>query len=35
MRRHLEDVEDILFKKRKEVGKGLSSQRKHSFQDRV
>ena len=35
MRRHLEDVEDILFKKRKEVGKGLSSQGKHSFQDRV
>ena len=31
MRRHLEGVEDILFKKRKEVGKGFSSQEEAFF----
>jgi GntR family transcriptional regulator, transcriptional repressor for pyruvate dehydrogenase complex len=34
MRRHLEGVEDTLFKKRKEVKKGVHSQRKHSLQHR-
>jgi len=34
MRHHLEGVEDVLFKKRKEVGKGLRSQKKRSLQDR-
>jgi GntR family transcriptional regulator, transcriptional repressor for pyruvate dehydrogenase complex len=31
MRRHLEGVEDVLFKKRKEVGKGLRSQKNRSL----
>jgi len=34
MRRHLEGVEDVLFKKRKEVGKGSRSQEKRSLQYR-
>ena len=34
MRRHLEGVEHTLFKKRKEVKKGVHSQRKHSLQHR-
>jgi GntR family transcriptional repressor for pyruvate dehydrogenase complex len=34
MRRHLEGVEDILFKKRKEVGKGNRSQEKRSLRHR-
>jgi len=34
MRRHLEGVEDVLFKKRKEVEKGLRSQKKRLMQDR-
>jgi GntR family transcriptional regulator, transcriptional repressor for pyruvate dehydrogenase complex len=34
MRRHLEGVEDTLFKKRKEVEKNVHSQRKHSLQHR-
>jgi GntR family transcriptional repressor for pyruvate dehydrogenase complex len=34
MRHHLEGVEDVLFKKRKEVGKGLRSKKMRSLQDR-